>query len=135
MSAKTTQNMAIVRRWYAEVWNQGDLSVADEILAQPESVKRYISTFRAAFPDIQHTVKEMITEGEKVVVRWTAQGTHTGQWHSIAPTNKQVTYDGVTIARIAGDKIVEHRTIWDTLILLEQLGVVPIIRKDDGSRL
>ena len=52
-----------------------------------------------------------------------------------APTQKEISYTGVTIARLEGGKIVDHRTCWDTLAVLEQLGVVPAIRKEDGTRL
>ena len=128
-------NKTIVRRWYEEVWNQGKLKVLDEILARPDSVKQYIDTFRAAFPDVQHTICEMVEEGDSVVTRWTAKGTHSGQWHGIAPTNNAFSYDGVTFVQLDAGKIVHHQTIWDALILLEQLEQVPAIRKGDGSRL
>jgi steroid delta-isomerase-like uncharacterized protein len=135
MSTQSIDNKTIVRRWFEEVWNQGDLAVADEILDRPESVKQYIRTFRAAFPDIRHTVEEMVAEGGTVVARWSAHGTHTGQWHGLAPTNQPVTYAGITIAEIQEGKITRHQTIWDTLAVLEQLGAVAKIRKEDGSRL
>ena len=98
MSVKTTTNKAIVRRIYEDLWNKGDLSAADEIFAQPESVKRYVSTFLSAFPDLQHFIEEMITEGDTVVAHFSARGTHTGQWHNIASTNKQI----ASCARILG---------------------------------
>ena len=136
----TANHKLVVRRIYEELWNRGDLAVADEIFARPGSVKRYVGDFLAAFPDLQHTVEEMIAEGDTVVAAFTAQGTHTGQWHGIAPTGKAVHYAGVTIAHFEcapGEqaKIVQHRTVWDTLAVLEQLGMVPTIRKDDGTRL
>lgn len=135
MSAKTTANKAIVRRIYEDLWNKGNMAAADEIFAKPESVKQYVSTFLAAFPDLQHTVEEMIAEGEVVMTHFSARGTHTGHWHSIAPTNKQIAYTGVTVARLKNGQIIKHQTTWDTLSVLEQLGLVPMIRKADGSRL
>jgi predicted ester cyclase len=77
----------------------------------------------------------MVAEGDTVVASFEARGTHTGQWHDISPTNKSIVYVGVTIAHLQDYKIIDHRTIWDTLAVLEQLGLVPIIRKTDGTRL
>ena len=128
-------NKAVVRRIYDDLWNAGHLAVADEIFVNAEGVKRYIHSFRAAFSDLHHTVDELVAEGDTVVARWTAHGTHTGQWHSLAATNQVVTFTGITIAHLVNGKIADHQTLWDTLALLEQLGVVPQIRKADGSRL
>jgi predicted ester cyclase len=135
MSVKTTANKAIVRRIYEDLWNKGNMAAADEIFARPESVKQYVRTFLAAFPDLQHTIEEMIAEGDTVMAHFSARGTHTGQWHTVAPTNKQIAYEGVTIAHVKNGKIMKHQTTWDTLGVLEQLGLVPLIRKADGSRL
>jgi predicted ester cyclase len=135
MSTKLAESKRIVRRIYEELWNQGDLAVAEEVFACPESVQRYVGAFRAAFPDLVHRVEEMVAEGETVVARFSAAGTHSGAWHGMAPTGRAIRYEGVTFARLEGGKVVEHRTLWDTLAVLEQLEVVPPVRKGDGSRL
>jgi predicted ester cyclase len=135
MSTETTRNKAVVHRIYEDLWNRGDMAVADEIFDRPEGVKRYVSAFLAAFPDLEHTVQEMVAEGNSVVAAFSARGTHSGQWHRIAPTQKEIAYTGVTIARVEEGKIMDHRTTWDTLAVLEQLGLVPVIRKEDGTRL
>ena len=135
MSSKPAENKRVVRRIYDELWNQGSLAVAEEVFARAESVQRYVGAFLAAFPDLAHTVDEMVAEGDRVVAAFTAQGTHTGPWHGIAPTGKAIRYSGVTIARLEEGVIVEHRTVWDTLAVLEQLGVAPVARKEDGTRL
>ncbi len=115
------KNKALVRRIYAEIWNQGNLAVAREIFAQPEGVERFVREFRTAFPDLQHTVEEIIAEGDRVVVRFSARGTHTGQWKQYPPSGKPIHYTGVTLATIEGEKITHHRTWWDTLELIEQI--------------
>jgi predicted ester cyclase len=135
MSTRTTENKRVVRRIYEELWNQNKLAVAEEVFARPESVQRYVGAFLAAFPDLVHTVEEMVAEGDMVMAAFSAQGTHAGPWHGIAPTGRRIRYAGVTIARLEGGKIAEHRTVWDTLAVLEQLGVVPAVRKEDGTRL
>ena len=135
MSTKLLENKQVIRRIYEELWNQGNLAVAEELFARPESVQRYVGAFLAAFPDLVHTVEETVVEGDTVVVTFTAEGTHTGPWHGIAPTGKAIRYAGMTIARLEAGMVMEHRTMWDTLAVLEQLGVVPVVRKEDGTRL
>ncbi len=131
------ENKAIVRRAFEEVWNQGNLSVIDEILspeytghAPPESVKsseefkELVMKYRAALPDIHFTIEEMEAVGDKVITRWTSSGTHNGDLMGITATGKRTTTTGITIMRIADGKCVEERSNWDALGFMQQLGVV-----------
>ena len=117
----TSKNKALMRRVYEEMWNQARASLATEIFDQPEGVERFVSQFLASFPDLQHTIEEMIAEDDHVAVRFSAQGTHTGQWLQFAPTGISIWYTGITLARIAADKIIEHHTWWDKAGLIEQI--------------
>ncbi len=133
-------NKAIVRRLFAELWNNGNLSVADEIFAPnyahhdsstpdfglgPDSEKRRLALYRGAFPDLHLTVEDVIAEGETVMTRWSCRGTHKGELNGIAPTGKQITISGVTVARLSNGKMAEGYVNWDALGLMQQLGVVP----------
>ena len=122
MSDPTSTNKALMRRIYDELWNGKNPAVAAEIFSQPEGVERFVKEFLLSFPDLQHSVETMIAEGDQVAVRFTAQGTHRGPWKNFAPTGKSIRYTGVTLARISGDKIVEHQTWWDKASLMEQIG-------------
>ena len=133
------QNKAAQRRLYEEVFNKGNLSVIDEVVSPDivdhnpgpgvpptrEGFKQFVSTNRAAFPDIRIEVNDILAEGEKVVARFTMRGTHRGELMGIAPTGKQVTVSGIDILRWEGGKAVEHWGNMDDLGLLQQLGVVP----------
>jgi len=133
-------NKAIVRRLFAELWNNGKLSVADEIFTPnyehhdsstpdfghgPESEKKRATLYRTAFPDLHLTIEDVIAEGETVMTRWSCRGTHKGDLSGIAPTGKQITVSGVTVARVSNGKIAEGYVNWDALGLMQQLGVVP----------
>ncbi|HEY5866989.1 MAG TPA: ester cyclase [Candidatus Tectomicrobia bacterium] len=149
MSAE--ENKTISRRLFEEAFNKGDLSVVDEIFA-PDVVgqaadagttqgsqrrKATITEDRTLFPDLHFTVEDQLADGDKVLTRWVARGTHKGQAsqpHGIGrvdlirgmpPTNKQVTFAGMDIHRIQDGKIVETWRCWDRLGLLQQLGAVP----------
>jgi steroid delta-isomerase-like uncharacterized protein len=141
-------NKAIVRRLVEELWNKGNLSVADELFAPnyehhdastldfgrgPESEKKRATLYRTAFPDIQLTMEEVIAEGEIVMTRWSCRGTHKGDLSGIAPTGKQITISGVTIARLANGKMAEGWVNWDALGLMQQLGVVPELAKTKAA--
>jgi steroid delta-isomerase-like uncharacterized protein len=134
------QLKAQARRIVEEVFNQGDLAVADELLAADivhhtpgpppppgvEGAKQWVTTLRRAFPDHHATVDDEIAEGDKVVQRITAHGTHEGAFLDIPPTGKHVTYQVMEINRAGPDgKFVEHWSSVDLLGLLQQLGAVP----------
>ena len=121
MSDLTSKNKALIRRIYEDMWNQADPSIAAEIFAQPKGVERFVSQFLLSFPDLQHTIEAMIAEDDRVAVRFSAHGTHTAQWSHFAPTGKPIQYTGVTVARIAEDKVIEHHTWWDKASLIEQI--------------
>ena len=138
------QNKAVVRRTFEELWNKGNLSIADELFAPnydhhdpstpdvgrgPESEKKRATLYRNAFPDLRLTVEGLIAEGETVVARWSCHGTHKGELNGIAPTGKQFTISGVTIAHFENGKMVEGWVNWDALGLMQQLGLVPEIEK------
>jgi steroid delta-isomerase-like uncharacterized protein len=140
------QNKVVLRRHFAEVWSQGNVALLDELFASDylghappdeiqgrESLKQYVSTVRMAIPDLQCTVEDQIAEADRVVIRWTARGTHTGKYQGIPPTGKQVTMTGMSFARIANGKIVESWTNSDALGMLQLLGVVPAPGQVDRS--
>lgn len=133
------ENKAIASR-EVEMFSTGDLSIADEIYgedyvgydpAKPEPIrgiegaKEEAAGYRAAFSDLTLTIEQQVAEGEYVVTRWTARGTHDGNLEGIAPTGVSATTGGISIVRIVDGKIVEDRTQWDALGLMTQLGVVP----------
>ena len=121
MSDLTSKNKVLMRRIYEKMWNLGKPALAAEIFAQPAGVERFVSQFLEAFPDLQHTVEEMIVEGKQVAVKFSAHGTHSGPWLEFKPTRKAIRYTGVTWARIEQEKIVEHHTWWDKADLIEQI--------------
>ena len=90
MSDLRSRNQGLMRRVYEEMWNGGNPALAVEIFAQPEGVERFVSQFLSFFPDLQHTVEEMIVDGDRVAVRFSAHGTHTGAWLHFEPTGKSI---------------------------------------------
>jgi steroid delta-isomerase-like uncharacterized protein len=138
------QNKAVVRRTFEELWNKGNLQLANELFSPnyahhdpstpdvgrgPESEKKRATLYRNAFPDLRLTVEDLIAGGETVVARWSCHGTHKGELDGILPTGKQFTITGVTITRFENGKMVEGWVNWDALGMMQQLGVVPEIAK------
>ena len=134
----TEDNKTNDRRIYDEAWNQGNMAVVDEGVATtyvghdplspihgPEGFKQYLMMIRSAFPDIQMRVEDQMAEGDQLVTRWSGHGTHQGPLMGIPPTGKQGTVTGIVISRYANGQIVETWANWDTLGLLQQLGVIP----------
>lgn len=138
MSAES--NKALSRRLLEEAFNAGNLAVIDELVTTdfvnhdaalpeptvgPDAAKASIGAYRAGFPDLRITIEDQIAEGNRVVTRWSAKGTNQGEMMGMPPTGKQATVTGITIDLVVDGRIAESRTNWDTLGMLQQLGVVP----------
>jgi steroid delta-isomerase-like uncharacterized protein len=85
----------------------------------------YAKVMETAFPDLDRQIEDLVAEGDRVVARWTAKGTHLGDFNGMPPTGKFATSSGITIFRIADGKIVEEWSENDLLGLLTQLGAIP----------
>jgi steroid delta-isomerase-like uncharacterized protein len=97
------------------------------LAAGAQGMKDFQAPYFAAFPDVQFTVEDQIAEGDQVVARWTARGTHRGTLMGIAPTGKHVTVTGIAIWRVEQGKMAEMWQNWDALGLLQQVGAIPQI--------
>lgn len=121
------QGRELVQRYMEEAWNQGNVDVLDELFT-PELVARLrplVGAFRAGFPDWHGEVADFVVEGDKVVNRWTARATHTGNFYGIPATGKPIAVEGITIHQIADGRIVADWSQTDQLALMQQLGVAP----------
>ncbi len=130
------ENKALARRSWEVVDNPDlvdEIYAADLIWHEPdqdiqgsEEAKQFIAMYRTAFPDLNVSVEDAIAEGEKVVTRWTARGTHQGEIEEFGPpTGKHVEFEGLTLHRIEGGKIVEEWERYDNLSVMQQLGLAP----------
>ena len=119
-------NKAVIRRLIEEVLNGGQLEVIDELYA-PElagAARRWITPFRASFPDVHMEILELIAEGEKVVGRFTCSATQLGAWLGHAPTGRRFErVDEVSIFRLRDGRIIQVWSLEDSLGRLQQLGL------------
>ena len=135
----TDENKAQFRRTYEELFNKGNLDVADELIALdflnheapprrdrgPESMRETITMLRTAFPDLHFTIEEQVAEGDTVVGRVTMNGTHQGPFQGIPPTGRSFQQEQVHFVRFRDGKAIEHRAVRDDLGMMRQLGVIP----------
>lgn len=136
----TATNKELARQYIEELWNNGRLELASTLLAPGYAVhdpgtpgrqggiegeKEAVSLYRSAFPDLHFTIEDLIAEGDRVVVRWSARGTHLGDLMGMPPTGRQGSPTGMSILHCVDGKIHEHWHNWDTLGLMQQLGVIP----------
>jgi steroid delta-isomerase-like uncharacterized protein len=139
------QNKMIAYRLLDELWNRENFAVVDELVASdydghsstefygPEGAKQFVSEVHKAFPDFRFTIEDQIAEGDKVATRWTARGTHQGEFQGVAPTGRRITMTGVTVFRMANGKLIDGWTNEDVLGWLQQLGAVPGIDRLSGD--
>jgi steroid delta-isomerase-like uncharacterized protein len=137
----TEQKKELVRRYYQEVWTKGNVAFVDQAFTEDyvncdpatpgvrlegrEAFKQLVGTLRGAFQDMRMTIDQQYVDGDVVVSEWTAHAVHRGPLMGIPPTGKSGTTTGITISRLAGDRIAEDRVIWDLFGLLTRLGVIP----------
>jgi steroid delta-isomerase-like uncharacterized protein len=133
------QNIATLGRFVEEVINQGKYEVCDEIVEENfveldplpgqqqgrEGLKDVIRMMRAGFPDIHWETVETIASGDKVVSRFKWTGTHRGDFLGIPATGRSVNVPGVVIDRLEGGKMADSRILMDTMMMMQQLGVIP----------
>jgi len=134
------ENKATVRRFIDE-WNRRNLSALDELITTDyfdpslqvrglEAYKQLLTMLLKGFPDWHETIEDIIAEGDKVWVRYTATGTHAGEFRGLAPTGRKFAETGVLIWRIVEGKIAKKESaVYDELDFLKQLGVIEYTEK------
>jgi serine phosphatase RsbU (regulator of sigma subunit)/predicted ester cyclase len=119
------ENKALVLRFFEEAWINRNPAAVDVFMAAGyvehagvpgsrssgrDALKQLIALYRGAFPDLRSTIEDVFAEGDRVAYRWTARGTHLGEWAGISPTGNHLAATGITIFRLTEDKIVEGWT-------------------------
>ena len=132
MGVVEESNKALARRYFADLFGRGDVTLADELLARelrsngsdssPAELARFVTALREAFPDWRNTIEQQVAEGDTVVTRVTSRGTQRGPWLGIPPSGRAVTRGGIFIFRIAEGRIAEIWDCTDQLGFLRQLG-------------
>jgi predicted ester cyclase len=118
-----------------QIWNEGDLARFDEVFSpnycnrssgtDRATLKQVIVAMRQAFPDLHVSVDQQIVEGDIIVTRWSATGTHQGNHYGVTGMGKKMHNTGIGIDRIADGKIVESWGNSDELGMFKQLGLLP----------
>ena len=131
-------NKRLARRFWDEVWDKGNFDVVYEVFAEdyvrhdlrptnpipgPAGQKAIAVDFRRAFPDVRWHVDFIFGEGDMVMGRWTATGTHTGKWGKFEPTGKKVKFSGINVFRFQNGKVAEIWNHRDDFGLFDQVGV------------
>jgi steroid delta-isomerase-like uncharacterized protein len=133
----------VVRRYREELWNRGNLKVADQIIAPdcvyhihdpitslsgtgPERAMKAVILYRTAFPDLEFTIEDLFAEDDRALVRWTSRGTHQGELYGAPPNHMKITVTGMDMYRVVEGKIHEYWMNWDTMGFLQQLGLEPV---------
>ena len=137
MSAES--NKTIVRRLLTDVYSGGDFAAIDDLVAeeyvghrplpgQPPGRTGFhyaMRLLRAAFPDHQVAIEDIMAEGNRVAVRVTASGTQQGSFLGIPSSGKHASWTGMLVLRVVDSKVTDIWNVWDTLGMLQQLGHIP----------
>jgi steroid delta-isomerase-like uncharacterized protein len=132
-----TANAVIVRDLLDAIWNRGDVSALETWVAPdhadhgPDAIDvgrghmtQEAHEYRTAFPDLQMTFEDQISEADRVVTRWTATGTNLGPFQGTPATGRPARVSGIFINRVVGGQITDTWSSYDRLGLMQQLGLV-----------
>jgi predicted ester cyclase len=130
-ASMTESNKSLAQDWLNEAYNNGRPEIAQTMFAAdfrwngqvvgPAGPMQNVRLYRAAFPDIRAVIDDQVAEGDKVVTRWSATGTHKGEFLGMAPTGRVATVSVMMIWRVAEGQVAEDWTIFDRLAVVEQL--------------
>jgi steroid delta-isomerase-like uncharacterized protein len=134
----TEANKEVVRRFNEEVFNKGDVAAIDKYITADavdhnpppgtqgdrEGFKKWLTAFRAAFPDLKVTLAEVIAEGDLVVFRNTMTGTQKGEYMGMPASGKPISVEAIDIVRFKDGKMVEHWGQMDAMGMMQQLGAM-----------
>lgn len=128
----------IVTRFDEEIYRKGNIDAADELVAENfrhhapfptpqgrEGFKQFLTQFRQAFPDSTSTTEDVVVDGDKVAVRYTARGTHQGEFMDVPATGNKITVQGISIYRVADGKVTDEWAQPDIMTMMQQMGVAP----------
>lgn len=136
----------LLHRWFEEAWNKGREEAIDEMFAAdgvanglndaegnpvrgPEEFKKMFRSFRSAFPNLQITVEDTVSEGDKIAARCTVRANHDGEGLGIAPTRQPIEFTGQSIVRLKDGKIQEAWNEFDFLKMYSQVGALTMTLK------
>ena len=134
------ENKQVLRRFTDEFINTGNPSLAEELVSPhavfhaptsseplrvPEGYLQLLGLLRAAFPDVQWTLEEMVAEGDKVAVRFTMRGTHQGSFLGLPPSGRSFTATSMAFYRLEDGKILEENGMPDMASIMQQIGEAP----------
>lgn len=129
---------SVVRRFYDELATGRKLELAEELIASdhelhdpqapaergPQGYAEVLRTYQEN-ADGHWRLQEVLSAGDRVVVRWTGHGKHVGDLNGVPATGNALEVEGISVHRMSDGKIAETWQVWDTLSLLQQMGVVP----------
>jgi steroid delta-isomerase-like uncharacterized protein len=133
-AAAIEQNEAVIHRVLALIDERNldeafELYALDYIYHGPagelrgrDGIRGLWEVFLAGFPDLHSSVQDIISQGDKVVLRWTIDGTHTGDFLGVAPSGNKVTLNVTEIFRVENGQLMEAWDQWDRLGLMQQIG-------------
>jgi len=133
---------SLVRRWFGDLFTEGALGVADDILAAavdyrgppslsptdvagPADIKAFVQVYQTAFPDLRYTVESITEDDGTCFVRWSAVGTQEGDLFGLEASGESFAVEGISVFETEDGQITTIHAQWDTLKMVQELGGVP----------
>src|SRR5262245_26380539 len=138
MSQVNEESLKDIARRYVDIWNQHNPAALETVFATDavrndpatgasegiENIREIMNTLLTAFPDLVISIDQVLADEDCAILRWTGSGTHKGDFLGASPSGKTFSSKGNSIYQCVGGKIIAEHTVWDTLGLLKQIGVI-----------
>jgi steroid delta-isomerase-like uncharacterized protein len=138
-SSEAERNVELTRFFIDEVFNKGNVDIADEYMtedfienspapgteASREGFKQWVTAMRASFPDLKATIERVVAQDDLVVVHIRQEGTNTGPMMGMPATGRKMNITGLDMVRIRDGKAAEHWGYFEEMKMMQQLGMMP----------
>jgi steroid delta-isomerase-like uncharacterized protein len=124
VAAWNARDLELIQSFYAPQYEGVDVGQA-EPQRGPQDVSRLVRRYLRAFPDLRFVDEEVVVQGNRAALVWTAHGTHAGELMRIPPTGRSIAVRGTSVLTVESGKIIRGLYVWDVAGLLRSIGLLP----------
>ncbi len=124
LDAWNAHDIRRITTFYAPQYEGVDVGEAAPQRGQ-RAISQAVDRYLRAFPDLRFVGEDVVVQGDRAVVVWTAHGTHGGKLMHIPPTGRKIAVRGISVLTIENGKITRGLYVWDAAGLLRAIGLLP----------
>jgi predicted ester cyclase len=119
------ENKEFVQKYFAALSGKPKPAEIVDLYVSEQPLRDHIAEAEAGLPEYELVAEDMIAEGDQVAVKARLRGTHLGTYNGIPATGRSIDVPFHITYRIKDGRIVDHWMVMDSMVFLQQLGIVP----------